>query len=168
MSDSNSPVLRALMQLTAEHGPLDREELLARLKRQPAECLKDKHGQHVAPTMNWVSRAMYYLRATGRVRRQGSANGRALWVEVPKAEQGEAMSPARQARHPRLMGEAAAAKEAPTGPVVPPRQINIFAGTYVPRLMAPARAGAMDYASLPSLHMGHRRAFRAEAAGGTS
>ncbi|MCB1998421.1 MAG: hypothetical protein KDG57_21545, partial [Rhodoferax sp.] len=27
----------------------------------------------------------------------------------------------------------------------------------------PARAGAMDYAALPSLHMGRRRAFRADA-----
>lgn len=167
MSESNSRVLQTLIELTAEHGPLDREELVARLRRQPEERLKDKLGLTVVPTMYWVSRTMYYLRATGRVRREGSAFGQALWVAVPKAEQVQAMTPARQARHPRLMDKATAAKAAPAGPVVPPRQVNIFAGTYVARPMAPARAGAMDYASVPSLHMGQRRAFRAEATGGT-
>lgn len=46
--------------------------------------------------------------------------------------------------------------------LLPPPQHNVLGGTYMPHWPVP-RAGAMDYAALPSLHMGRRRAFRSDA-----
>lgn len=47
--------------------------------------------------------------------------------------------------------------------VVPPPQRNTMSGHYVPPKVA-YRPGSMDYAAVPSLHMGKRRAFRSDLA----
>lgn len=41
----------------------------------------------------------------------------------------------------------------------PARQISVMHGTYCPPPSAATRTGAMDYAQLPSLHMGRRYAW---------
>ncbi|MBX3588765.1 MAG: hypothetical protein KF796_19205 [Ramlibacter sp.] len=50
-----------------------------------------------------------------------------------------------------------------SGYVVPPRRLDVMSGTYTPPVTA-LRPGAMDYAAVPSLHMGRRRAFRSDLA----
>jgi hypothetical protein len=162
MTPNSSPVLRALVEIVAEHGPLDREEITARLNRRPLEDLRDKFGASVVPTSHWVSRALHYLQQQGRVRRDGKARGQTTWVAVPEAKQMQSMPPGRQARAPMRLAEAKAVAD---GPVVPPRRINVMEGFYEPKPFTPARPGAMQYAQVPSLHMGHRRTFRSEAAG---
>jgi hypothetical protein len=79
---------------------------------------------------------------------------------VPEPEQLKAMQPARRARAPSRLIESSSAG---TGALVPPRRINVMVGSYEPKPFTPARPGAMQYAQVPSLHMGHRQAFRSEA-----
>ena len=57
----------------------------------------------------------------------------------------------------------AAASGAPqVGEVVPPARPDLMTGHYQPPQVS-YRAGALDYAACPSLHMGKLRAFRSEA-----
>jgi hypothetical protein len=50
--------------------------------------------------------------------------------------------------------------------VAQPRRINMLAGGVYKPMPVAMRPGAMDYAAVPSLHMGQRRAFRRD--GGTT
>lgn len=157
-----SPVLLTLYTLVAEHQPIDREELAARLARQPKENLVDKFGVAINTHMEWVSKALYYLRNTGWVRREGQAYGQSLWVAVPQAEvqavprevtAAKAGAPAKPRRRP------AKVTYEPVGPVVQPRRVDMFGPVYRPTPVA-TRTGARDYENLPSLHQGKRYAWR--------
>ena len=53
-------------------------------------------------------------------------------------------------------------KPSPAPGVTPPRQHNVMHGPCYEQGWAVPRAGAMDYAHVPSLHMGQRREFRSE------
>lgn len=55
-------------------------------------------------------------------------------------------------------------KPAPAPGVTPPRQHNVMVGPCYQSAWAVPRVGAMDYARVPSLHMGQRREFRSELA----
>ena len=68
-----------------------------------------------------------------------AADGEMLWLVAPRARAAQPALPT-------------CASHAPT--LVPPRQINVMAGTYTPPPMAAARPGALDFQRVGS--HGHR------------
>ena len=68
-----------------------------------------------------------------------AADGEMLWLVAPRARAAQPALPT-------------CASHAPT--LVPPRQINVMAGTYTPPPMAAARPGALDFQRVRS--HGHR------------
>jgi hypothetical protein len=83
----------------------------------------------------------YDLREAGHVHRLLDAHGNACWDVVRQSD----------------------AKELPEAPpenVAQPRRVSMFGPEWVPPKGPAMRPGAMDYATVPSLHMGQRRPFR--------
>lgn len=107
----------------------------------------------------WLSTRLQVLEGRGYIRAELDHAGRGVraWLMTPDgwtrslADAGDG-----SASVATMAGDA--------GAVAQPRRVNLFeAGTYTPPRHVAMRPGAMDYAAVPSLQMGHRRPFRGEA-----
>lgn len=130
---------RALLHCIQRHGPLAPEQLRDRFR---AEANAAGYGVH-----KWLLARLGVLENHGLIERLPGAEGALTgWIATTSD------------------GTPAATKAASAVcyqiPVAQPRRMSLFdAGTYKPAPVA-TRPGAMDYAAVPSLHMGQRRPFR--------
>lgn len=127
-----SPIMQAIVNHLQAHGPCCDWDIDQALMRIDG-YINNSAGTNLARRLN-------KLRSAGLIHRV-LRDDRMLWKAGPAL---------------------AAAKPAPAPPVTPPRQHNVMhVPCYEPAWAVP-RAGAMDYAHVPSLHMGQRRKFRSE------
>lgn len=129
-----SPIMQALVKHLQAHGPCCDWDI--------DQALMQIDGYADNPAMTNLTRRLNKLRSAGLIHRVLRAD-RMLWQAGPGPVAG---------------------KPTPVPDITPPRQHNVFAGPCYQPAWAVPRAGAMDYARLPSLHMGQRREFRSELA----
>lgn len=131
---------RALLHCIQRHGPLPPEHLRDRFRAQANAA---GYGVH-----KWLLARLGVLENHGLIERLPGAEGALTgWIAVASD-----VAPAASAK--------AAGMDRDQVQVAQPRRMSLFeAGTYKPAAVA-TRPGAMDYAAVPSLHMGQRHPFR--------
>jgi hypothetical protein len=128
-----SPANREIVAHLERYGPVKLFALEARFRN--LALAQGKGAPH------WLVTRLNDLREAGHVHRLLDAHGNACWDVVRESD----------------------AKELPEAPpenVAQPRRVSMFGPEWVPPKGPAMRPGAMDYATVPSLHMGQRRPFR--------
>jgi len=127
-----SPANREIVAYLEKHGPVKMTVLQDQFRD-----LALAHGKGVP---KWLNDRLSNLRENGHLRRFSDEHGNVSWDVV------------RGSTLPELT-------EAPPEHVAQPRRVSMFGPVYMPPKVA-LRPGAMDYATVPSLHMGRRHQFR--------
>lgn len=109
--------------------------VIAHLRTHGQTTAKDLIAQLPGQTQGQLRKRLSNLVAYGWLDFGWNSDGAQHWFVQPSARAAVAV--------------AVAAAPAPAN-LVPPRRINVMAGTYVPPAAAPARPGALDFASVAS------------------
>jgi hypothetical protein len=140
-----SPVLRQLLAIIKEQDSVTHKQLRDRFRG-----LANAAGKGSA---SWLYSRLERLEADGYIECTEELRNRA-WSIVPGAwERALAGGAIEQFKLRDTAPELAH--------IAQPRRVSMFGESYKPAPVA-MRPGAMDYAAVPSLHMGQRRAFRGE------
>lgn len=109
--------------------------LIAHLRTHGKTCAKDLCVQFPEHTKGQLLKRLRNLVTYGWLDFGWDKDGAQHWFVRPTARAAVAVAVPAQAAVPNL---------------VPPRRINVMAGTYTPHAFAPARSGALDFASVAS------------------
>lgn len=134
-----SPANREIVAHLEQHGPVKLAALQERFRNQA--LVQGKGG------VKWLVNRLNDLRESGHVHRMVDEHGDASWDLVRESDAQE------QYRLPDAP---------PLENLAQPRRVSMFGPVYQPPRAA-MRPGAMNYADVPSLHMGQRRPFRSAA-----
>ncbi|MGE0333197.1 MAG: hypothetical protein AB7P37_21160 [Ramlibacter sp.] len=126
-----SRINQAILAFLQSNGPTSEADLETRFRNMALASGRGAPG--------WVNRRMKYLQAEGFATRKPSSDGTVYWTADPN--------------------QAAPEPEPDFANVAQPRRMSMFGPVYRPTTTA-MRPGAMDYAAVPSLHMGKRHTFR--------